>query len=294
MTQPSNAIETADEIGQHDVVGPTARPGTARDSAARTPVPVAHAASTSPAAIAPDSRSARLSPPDTIGRPNEAFTELATLAGGLAHEIRNPLSTIGLNLDLVAEELQLTGTPRDLRVLKRIDVVRDQCERLETLLDQFVQFARAGMIRREPTDLSAIVHDFIEFYRPEADAQRVEISPHLAGDLPPLRLDRALVDQMLHNLARNALQAMPAGGTLELQTALVGEWVRLEVIDSGRGMPRDALSHLFEPFYSTKTAGSGLGLPTVKRIVEAHGGRIECQSEPGRGTRMTVLLPVGA
>jgi two-component system, NtrC family, sensor histidine kinase HydH len=294
VTQPSNAIETADEIGQHDVVGPTARPGTARDSAARTPVPVAHAASTSPAAIAPDSRSARLSPPDTIGRPNEAFTELATLAGGLAHEIRNPLSTIGLNLDLVAEELQLTGTPRDLRVLKRIDVVRDQCERLETLLDQFVQFARAGMIRREPIDLSAIVHDFIEFYRPEADAQRVEISPHLAGDLPPLRLDRALVDQMLHNLARNALQAMPAGGTLELQTALVGEWVRLEVIDSGRGMPRDALSHLFEPFYSTKTAGSGLGLPTVKRIVEAHGGRIECQSEPGRGTRMTVLLPVGA
>lgn len=219
------------------------------------------------------------------------YAEIAALAGGLAHEIRNPLSTINLNLELLAEDVDGAESPREHRMLQKIRAVQRECHRLEQILDEFLRFARLGEIDPIECDLNQVVRDFIDFYQPEAAKAGVEISPHLAPDLPTVRLDRALFRQALLNLALNARQAMPKGGLLELQTRWRDGHAELDLIDNGSGMDEQTVSRIFDAFFSTKPAGSGLGLPTVRRIVEAHGGRIEVESAPGRGTRFTISLP---
>ena len=221
----------------------------------------------------------------------DQYAEIATLAGALAHEIKNPLSTISMNLELLAEDLEGAESPRERRMQAKIQAVHRACKSLQNILDDFLQFARAGELHCEPSDLNLVVRDFIEFYRPSAADQKIEISPHLAADLAPVPLDPALFRQVLLNLALNAQQAMSNGGLLELQTRSQGERVCLDLIDNGCGMDERTMSKMFQVFYSTKRNGSGLGLPTVKKIVEAHGGTITCESAVGKGTRFTICLP---
>jgi two-component system sensor histidine kinase HydH len=222
----------------------------------------------------------------------EQYAEIASLAGGLAHEIRNPLSTIGMLLELLVEDLADAESSRDRRLLKRVETVKQECGRLEEILSAFLQFTRAGELDRVESDVNELVREFIDFFTPQAREKGVDLSPHLASGLPPLRIDRALFRQMLMNLALNALQAIPHGGLIELQTTLADRQVELAIIDNGSGMDEATRSNLFQAFYSTKTGGSGLGLPTVRKIVEAHHGTISCDSEPGRGTRFVIALPL--
>ncbi len=221
------------------------------------------------------------------------LAELATLAGGLAHEIRNPLSVFSLNLDLLIEDFANPETPRDRRVLQRLKLLEKECGNLERVLNDFLQFVRVGGLELEPADLNAVVREFIEYYQSQAHDAKVELSPHLDANLPVVKLDRRLFRQVLINLAQNALQAMPDGGVLEFQTHQQGDRVVLDVIDTGAGMDAKTLAKIFDAFYSTKANGSGLGLPTVRRIVEAHGGAIACASELGRGTHFSIVLPAG-
>jgi signal transduction histidine kinase len=221
----------------------------------------------------------------------ERYEEVAALAGGLAHEIRNPLSTIGMLLELMAEDLSAAESPRDRRLWTKLQTVQTECRHLEEILNAFLQFARAGELELVEADLNQLVREFIDFYQPDAREHRIEISPHLASDLPPVRIDRSLLRQVLLNLARNAQQAMPAGGLLELQTRFGDGRVQLAVIDNGAGMDEATRAKLFHTFFSTKTSGSGLGLSTVRKIVEAHQGIISCESEPGRGTRFLISFP---
>ncbi len=221
-----------------------------------------------------------------------ASLEIAALAGGLAHEIRNPLSTIRMNLELLGEEIGATDDPKVRRMFTKLERIRRECLHLEDILTAFLQFARAGELQLEPTDLSSLVHEFIEVYAAEARQQGVVVSPHLAADLPLIPLDPRLMRQALLNLALNAQQAMPQGGQLEFQTYAQEGRVVLEIIDTGIGISEGARAKLFQVFFSTKPSGSGLGLPTVRRIVEAHGGEIHCDSEPGKGTRFVLSFPV--
>ncbi len=222
--------------------------------------------------------------------------EIAALAGGLAHEIKNPLSTISLNLELMAEELDDSpeSSARDRRFLQKINTLQRECRQLNQILEAFLQFARLGELKCSPQDLNQLVRDFITFYQPQADDHGIEISPHLATDLPPVEFDESLMRQVLLNLALNAQQAMPEGGLLELQTYAGAKGVCLELIDNGSGMDERTRSRMFQAFFSTRTTGSGLGLPTVKKIVDAHRGTITCESEVGRGTRFTITLPPAA
>jgi signal transduction histidine kinase len=219
------------------------------------------------------------------------FAEIAALAGGLAHEIKNPLSTISLNLELLIEEVSDGDSPRDRRMLKKLLSLQQECRRMGGILEDFLKFARAGQPELVSCDLNQSVRDFLEFYQPEAAANGIEISPHLGADLPEVRLDAGLFRQVLLNLALNAQQAMPRGGLVEIQTRVRDGRVELELIDNGCGMDEKTLSRIFEVFWSTKTSGSGLGLATVKRIVEAHGGRVLVDSAPSRGTKFTISLP---
>lgn len=223
-------------------------------------------------------------------------TELATLAGGLAHEIRNPLSTIGMNLELLAEELENDDSLRGRRMRKRIGNLQNECRSLEDILNAFLQFARAGELDLEAASLNEVVSEYVEILEPQTDSLNIRLRPHLDGNLPLVMLDRALLRQALVNLCRNAMEAMPTGGAIDFLTYVRSDpagrdQVVLELIDTGQGMDEKIRERMFQAFFSTRSGGSGLGLPTVRRIIEAHHGTVSCESEPGKGTRFTITLP---
>lgn len=228
----------------------------------------------------------------SIAQLQREYEQIAQMAGGLAHELRNPLSTISLNLEILREELKGEDSPRDRRMQVRVDAIRKECLRLEELLNEFLRFARGLELSPEPTDLSASVAEFIRFQQPQTTAQQVEIRQHLATGLPAVAIDHQQFRCVLLNLTLNALQAMPDGGTLEFMTYQQGDHVCLELIDSGCGISDKHRDKIFNLFYSTKPSGSGLGLPTVRKIIEAHHGTITCDSAPNHGTRFCIRLPI--
>jgi two-component system, NtrC family, sensor histidine kinase HydH len=219
------------------------------------------------------------------------YEEISQLAGGLAHEIRNPLSTLSLNLDLLAEDFQDAETPRDRRVRQRVERLKRETQRLHDILENFLRYARVQELKREPTDLNALVEELCDFYSPQASVQGIVVRTHFATDLPRLALDEALFKQAVLNLMLNAEHAMTQGGELIMTTRREGRWIVLDVTDTGVGIPENVRSRIFDPFYSTRPGGSGLGLPTTRKIVEAHGGIIEVHSVPGKGSRFSVWLP---
>ncbi|TWU13507.1 Sporulation kinase E [Symmachiella macrocystis] len=221
----------------------------------------------------------------------DQYEEIAALAGGLAHEIKNPLSTILLSLELLQEDIVESEVANGHRMLRKVETVQRECQHLQSILEEFLNFARMGEIDLAPADLNEVISEFVEFYKAEAAEQNVEISPHFQSNIPHVRLDRALFRQVLMNFALNAQQAMPEGGLLELQTYARDGEVLLDLIDNGVGMSPATVEKMFQVFYSTKSGGSGLGLPTARKIVQAHRGRIAVDSEPGRGTRFTIALP---
>jgi len=242
----------------------------------------------------PHGASARPEPTDTEeenDRLRARYHEIAELAGGLAHEIRNPLSTMSLNLDLLAEEFQHPEDQRTRRVLQKIERLRRESQRLQDILENFLRFARVQDLRREPADLNQTVEELRDFFEPQAMAQGIVIRTQYEPDLPRMTLDTELFRQALLNLFINARQAMPDGGELLLRTRREGNWNCLEVTDTGFGMSEDVRSRVFDAFYSTRAGGSGLGLPTTRKIVEAHGGTIQVRSEPGKGSQFLIRMP---
>ncbi len=229
-----------------------------------------------------------------VQRLMDQYTEIARLAGALAHEIKNPLSTIRLNMELLAEDLEEAESPAQKRALKRIEVTHRECQRLQQLLDDFLAYAKVRHLDLQPTDLNAEIAEALDFCSPEFEAADVEITRYLDPELPSVMLDREAFRGALLNLLINAKQAMPNGGELVARTIVSGDTVALLLIDTGCGMNDRTAAQMFETFFSTKPGGSGLGLPTTAKIIEAHGGHIAVQSEVGRGTQFTVTFPVPA
>jgi signal transduction histidine kinase len=227
----------------------------------------------------------------------ETYAEFAALVGGLAHEIRNPLSTIRLTMELLAEDFENTDPDsptkqRDRRAKAKIDLVRQECDRLQKLLGDFLDFARQESLTIEPGNLNAEIEQLLDFFAIRAKEAGVEIVRYLDPELPAVRLDRETFRSAVLNLLINAVQAMEGvGGQLVVRTRPSGLGVLLELIDTGPGMDAETLGKVFGAFYTTKQGGSGLGLPTARKIVEAHGGTIDVESAPGRGTKVTVWLP---
>jgi signal transduction histidine kinase len=230
--------------------------------------------------------------PEITRRLRAQYAEISQLAGGLAHEIRNPLSTVSLNLDLLAEDFQKPESPRDRRVLQRVERLQHEVYRLRDILENFLRFARVQDLGLMSTDLNAIVDEVCDFYEPTASTKGIVIRTFLAADVPLTHIDADLFKQALLNLVLNAEHAMPSGGELMLTTRRDGPSIVLDVIDTGVGMTEEVRARIFDAFFSTRPAGSGLGLPTARKIIEAHGGTIQVQSEPGKGSQFTVRLPV--
>jgi signal transduction histidine kinase len=219
------------------------------------------------------------------------YTEIARLAGALAHEIKNPLSTIRLNMELLAEDFADSDSPRDKRALKKISIVERECVRLQHLLDDFLRFAKVRPLRPVNADLNREVQRVIDFFRPQAQEAKIEIVCYLDPNLPAVRLDTEAFHGALLNLLLNAQQAMPDGGQLVARTKCLDGQVSLDLIDTGLGIEPKTIEHIFDAFYSTKPGGSGLGLPTARKVIESHGGTIAVDSELGKGTKFTITLP---
>jgi two-component system sensor histidine kinase HydH len=220
------------------------------------------------------------------------YNELAELAGGFIHELKNHLSTLGLNLQLLGEDFANPETQRERRALTRVQRLQGECQRLVDVANDFLRFARIRDLNLVATDLGKIVEEMVDFFGPTARTASIDIKTFIPADLPMVLMDRELFKQALLNLMLNAEQAMPRGGELTVQAGREQGRVCLTMIDTGKGISPESLGRIFEPFFSTKQGGTGLGLPTTKRILEAHGGSITVQSEVDRGTQFTLYLQV--
>ena len=230
-------------------------------------------------------------PEEVNKRLRASYHELAELSGSLAHEIKNPLSVIRMNMDLLAEDFEGTEAPRERRALAKIELVQKQCVRLENLLNDFLKFARLHDLDLHSGSLNEQVDRVLDLFEPQAREVGVEVIRYLDPELPSILLEPQTLQAALVNLIKNALEAMPDGGQLLARTRLTRVGVALDLIDTGCGMDERTAMQMFEAFYSTKNGGSGLGLPTARKIIEAHGARIDVQSAARRGTKFTLEFP---
>jgi signal transduction histidine kinase len=229
-----------------------------------------------------------------IARANEqllATERLATIgkmAAHVTHEIRNPLSSIGLNVELLEEELG--SDESEGRQL--VKAIKNEVERLTQLSEQYLSVARHQPPRLEEEDLGEVVSEASDFMRRDLERHGVETRIDISPDLPSVRVDEAQLKQALFNLLRNAREAMAEGGIVQVSVEGSDDGVDIVVDDEGAGMDEGTRAKLFEPFFTTKGHGTGLGLAITRQIVEAHGGRIACESRPERGTRFRIHLPL--
>ncbi|NLX04188.1 MAG: two-component sensor histidine kinase [Phycisphaerae bacterium] len=229
-------------------------------------------------------------------QPNNPLEELSQLTGGLAHEIRNPLSTLRVNLQLLAEDLDELdgGNDHVRRSLTRVRTMQNEVSRLREILDDFIRFVGQHKLSLEIRDINRIIEELVEFYEPQAARKKVRLMTRLHEGPLAAPVDADLIKQALLNLFLNAQQAMPEGGDLMVRTQPVGECVRIDVADTGVGIPPEHLEQVFHAYFSTKKNGTGLGLAMTRRIVGEHGGRILVESQPGEGTQFSILLPMDA
>ena len=219
----------------------------------------------------------------------ERLSELGNLAATVAHEIRNPLNSVSMGLQRLKAEFTPTRDADDYaRFLK---LMQEEVQRLNAIVEQFLSLARPLHLNREAIALAPYLNELAALITPEANASRVSVELKVPGDLPPVHADRNYLKQLLLNLVLNGIQAMPDGGTLSIAARTVKDRLELTVADQGTGIKAAVLKKIFEPYFTTKNNGSGLGLSVARRIAEAHGGTITVESEASRGSRFRVLLP---
>lgn len=225
-------------------------------------------------------------------REAERLAELGTLTGGLAHEIKNPLSTIQLNLQLLGEDLA-PEDPSYSRLISRLNTVQKEASRLRDILDDFLRFAGRMELARKPTELNAMLEELIDFFSPQAQIHRVQLRLKKPEGPVVATIDERLLKQAVLNFMINALQAMPeAGGEIILSATRREGQAMIDVIDTGLGMEPEQMRRIFDAYYSTKRAGTGLGLAIAQRIIAEHGGEIRVSSQPGKGSDFTISLPL--
>jgi two-component system sensor histidine kinase AtoS len=219
---------------------------------------------------------------------------LGRLAAGVSHEIRNPLGALVLHVDLLAEELQDLLPERPARIAQTLAEIKANLARLDDRVQDYLALMRVDHLERTPHDVGAVVQTWAREWQPLATAQRVTLRLDGVADLGQVVCHPGTLRRALFNLVQNALDALPHGGTVTLHGQRMATQVQLRVQDTNGGIPAERLTQIFEPLYTTKPGGTGLGLYIVKEVVRAHRGQVTVESQVGHGTTFTLTLPLAA
>ena len=222
---------------------------------------------------------------------SERLNALTLLAAGVAHELGNPLNSLNIHLQLMERQARkLKGQERD-ELQHSIEICRGEINRLDSIVTQFLRAIRPSRPQLQPENINTIVEEAVRFFSAEIEARDIVVETELRSDLPLLQLDRGQMKQAFYNVIKNSFEAMRRRGILRIRTDMDESHVRVSFIDTGGGMSAETLSHVFEPYYTTKERGTGLGLLIVRRIVREHGGELAIESTEGKGLTLRIRLP---
>ena len=221
----------------------------------------------------------------------EQLAAVGRISAQIAHEVRNPLSSIGLNVELLEEALAKDELGSTLEARDLLAAIVHEVDRLAEITEGYLRMARLPKPSMAPEDLNEVVGSVLEFSREELERSRVKVIRRLDPAGPRALADEGQLRQVFLNLLRNSREAMPGGGELIVESRIANGHAEVVFCDSGRGMTSEVQEHIFEPFFSTKEGGTGLGLAVSQQILQAHGGSISCHSSPQGGTTFVVRLP---
>ncbi|HEY2680688.1 MAG TPA: ATP-binding protein [Candidatus Udaeobacter sp.] len=222
---------------------------------------------------------------------SERLNALRLLAAGVAHEIGNPLNSLHIHLQLMERSVQKLKDGEKAELEESIDVARSEVNRLDSIVTQFLKAVRPSRPQLRPENVNIIVEEAVRLFAPELQDREIVVKQELRSDLPLLQLDRDQMKQAFYNVIKNSVEAMHRHGTLRIRTDLADTHVIVSFVDTGGGMSAENLSRVFQPYFTTKASGSGLGLLIVRRIVREHGGELSIESSEGRGVTLTIRLP---
>jgi two-component system, sporulation sensor kinase E len=276
------ASAKADDSGRHEVAsGAHGRPG--------SPTPATDAEKVGHVMILRDITESRRTAQQTIE--SERLNALTLLAAGVAHEIGNPLNSLHIHLQLMERSVQNLDDGAKAELQQSIDVARSEVNRLDSIVTQFLRAIRPSRPQLRPESINTIVEEAVRFFTPEIQDRDIVVEQELRSDLPLLQLDRDQMKQAFYNVIKNSLDAMQRHGTLRIRTDLDDTHVLIRFVDTGGGMSAGNLGRVFEPYFTTKPSGTGLGLLIVRRIVREHGGELSIESSQGKGLTLTIRLP---
>jgi PAS domain S-box-containing protein len=225
-------------------------------------------------------------------RQAEKLDALMTLAAGVAHEVGNPLNSLGIHMQLMSGEVEDIPKAKREKLENLVRVSQDEVKRLDMIIRQFLSVLRPTKLNLEETNLNQLLENVIGFMYYEISEQKIAIVKKFDERVPMTLVDESQLRQAFFNIIKNAIQAMPDGGTLSVKTDLKGSDIEIVFTDDGVGISGEKLGKVFDPYYTTKKSGSGLGLMIVYKIVKDHNGKIEIDSEPGEGAKVKITLPV--
>ena len=222
---------------------------------------------------------------------SERLNALTLLAAGVAHEIGNPLNSLNIHLQLIEREARKLDGAKGTELQESVDVARAEINRLDSIISQFLRAIRPTRPQLRPENINTIVEEAVRFFALEIKDRDIVVEQELRSDLPLLELDRDQMKQAFYNVIKNSFEAMKSRGILRIRTDLDESHVIVRFTDTGGGISAENLSRVFEPYFTTKTSGTGLGLLIVRRIVREHGGELSIESSEGKGLTLTIRLP---
>lgn len=229
---------------------------------------------------------------ETRLRRSESLASMTTMAAGVAHEIKNPLAAMTIHLQLMRKAFQKKGQLTLDDANKYLNIVEEEIEHLNKIAVDFLFAVKPLDVELKKGDINAVIKEVVSFIAVEAEEKSIKVESSLYSFLPSFELDERLIKQALLNIIQNGMAAMENGGTLKIKSNIDGNYIRVEISDTGIGIPQEKLAKIFEPYYTTKASGTGLGLTLVYKIIKEHSGEIHVSSEEGKGTSFVLLFPI--